>query len=75
MSKNNINKANKIKRARQDLEKLKLELASEIGIPLSTGSSSDLMSTQNGYLGGFVLKRLLENQQNINGNINEDEEL
>ena len=51
--------------ARQALDSLKLEIASELG--LSNYDSIDkgnLSSRQNGYVGGYITKRLVEQAQN-----------
>lgn len=51
--------------ARQALNSLKLEIASELG--LSNYDSIDkgnLSSRQNGYVGGYITKRLVEQAQN-----------
>ncbi|AFS77903.1 small acid-soluble spore protein, alpha/beta type [Gottschalkia acidurici 9a] len=50
--------------ARQALDQLKLEIASELG--LSNYDSIDkgnLSSRQNGYVGGYITKRLVEQAQ------------
>lgn len=50
--------------ARQALNQLKTEIASELG--LSNYSSTDkgnLTSRQNGYVGGYITKRLVEQAQ------------
>lgn len=51
--------------ARQALDSMKLEIASELG--LSNYDSIDkgnLSSRQNGYVGGYITKRLVEQAQN-----------
>lgn len=51
--------------AREALNSLKLEIASELG--LSNYDSIDkgnLSSRQNGYVGGYITKRLVEQAQN-----------
>ena len=51
--------------ARQALDSMKLEIASELG--LSNYNDIDkgtLTSRQNGYVGGYITKRLVEQAQN-----------
>ena len=56
------NKAN-IPEARAALDKFKFEVASEIGVPLSQGYNGDLTSYQNGSVGGYMVKKMIEAQQ------------
>lgn len=64
MSTNN-NSSNKINipEARAALEKFKYEVASEIGVPLKQGYNGDLTSAQNGYVGGYMVKKMIEAQE------------
>ena len=38
--------------------KIKYEVASELGVPLSDGYNSDLTSKQNGSVGGYMVKNV-----------------
>ncbi len=64
MSSNNSgsNKAN-IPEARAALDQFKYEVANEIGVPLKQGYNGDLTSAQNGYVGGYMVKKMIEAQE------------
>ena len=49
--------------ARDAMSKFKYEVASEIGVPLKQGYNGDLTSAQNGYVGGYMVKKMIEAQQ------------
>ncbi len=42
------------------LQNLKYEIASEIGVNLKQGYNGDLTSRETGYVGGFMVKRMIE---------------
>ena len=46
--------------ARQSLRKFKFEVANEIGVPLKQGYNGDLTSYQNGSVGGYMVKKMIE---------------
>lgn len=46
--------------ARAALDNMKYEIASELGINLKQGYNGDLPSRQAGYIGGYMVKRLVE---------------
>ena len=46
--------------ARAALENMKYEIAGELGINLKQGYNGDLSARDNGYVGGFMVKRLIE---------------
>ena len=46
--------------AKGALNKMKYEIASELGINLKQGYNGDLPSRQAGYIGGYMTKRLIE---------------
>lgn len=51
--------------ARQALNQLKLEIANELGIAnYSNIDKGELPSRVNGYVGGYMVKRLVESAQN-----------
>jgi len=52
-----------IPEARAALDRFKFEVASEIGVPLSQGYNGDLTSYQNGSVGGYMVKKMIEAQQ------------
>lgn len=58
----NTGKANRIEQpqARAALDNMKYEIAKELGINLKQGYNGDLSSKENGYVGGYMVKRLIE---------------
>ena len=46
--------------AKGALNRMKYEIASELGINLKQGYNGDLPSRQAGYIGGYMTKRLIE---------------
>ena len=61
---NNTNNSNQqgamVPEARQALDNMKYEIAGELGINLNKGYNGDLPSRQAGYIGGYMVKRLIE---------------
>ena len=51
--------------AKGALDKFKYEVASELGVPLSDGYNGDLTSRQNGSVGGYMVKKMIENQERM----------
>ena len=49
--------------AKGALDKFKYEVASELGGPLSDGYNGDLTSRQNGSVGGYMVKKMIEQQE------------
>ena len=49
-----------IPQAQEALDKFKYEVANEIGVPLKQGYNGDLTSAQNGYVGGYMVKKMIE---------------
>ena len=49
--------------AKQALNNMKYEIASELGINLKQGYNGDLPSRQAGYIGGYMVKRMIEQQE------------
>ena len=58
------NKVN-VPEARAALEQFKYEVANEIGVPLKKGYNGDLTSAQNGYVGGYMVKKMIEAQEKM----------
>lgn len=65
MSSNNNSNSNKVNvlEAREAMDKFKYEVANEIGVPLKQGYNGDLTSAQNGYVGGYMVKKMIEAQE------------
>ncbi|MCI9051955.1 MAG: alpha/beta-type small acid-soluble spore protein [Lachnospiraceae bacterium] len=49
--------------AREALNRFKYEVANEIGVPLSQGYNGNLTSYQNGSVGGYMVKKMIEAQE------------
>ena len=49
--------------AKGALDKFKYEVASELGVPLTDGYNGDLTSKQNGSVGGYMVKKMIEQQE------------
>ena len=45
------------------LERFKYEVADELGVPLSNGYNGDLTAKQNGSVGGYMVKKMIEAQE------------
>lgn len=49
-----------VPQAREALNNMKYEIARELGINFKQGYNGDLSSRENGYVGGYMVKRLIE---------------
>ena len=49
-----------VPQAREVLNNMKYEIARELGINLKQGYNGDLTSRENGYVGGYMVKRLIK---------------
>ena len=45
------------------MDRFKMEVANEIGVPLKSGYNGDLTSYQNGSVGGYMVKKMIEEQE------------
>ena len=63
MSSTNTTGKKAVPEAREALNKFKYEVANEIGVPLKQGYNGDLTSAQNGYVGGYMVKKMIEAQE------------
>ena len=61
-SSSNSNRVN-VPEARAALDNMKFEIANELGINLMQGYNGDLPSRQAGYIGGYMVKRMIEQQE------------
>ena len=59
---NNSNRTN-VPEAKEAMDKFKMEVANEIGVPLSDGYNGNLTSAQNGSVGGYMVKKMIEAQE------------
>lgn len=49
--------------AKGAMDRFKYEVASELGVPLKDGYNGDLTSRQNGSVGGYMVKKMIEAQE------------
>ena len=66
----NSGKSNRVEvpEAKAALERFKTEVASELGVNLKEGYNGDLTSAQNGYVGGYMVKKMIEKaEQEMSG--------
>ena len=45
------------------LDRFKFEVDNELGVPLSDGYNGNLTSKQNGSVGGYMVKKMIEAQE------------
>ncbi len=62
MSNKNSNKIN-VPEARQAMNNMKQEVANELGINLTNGYNGNLSSRDAGYIGGNMVKKMIEAQE------------
>lgn len=62
---NNNSGSNRVEvpQAREALDRFKMEVASEIGVPLKQGYNGDLTSAQNGSVGGEMVRRMIKSYE------------
>ncbi len=49
--------------AQEALDRFKYEVANEIGVPLKKGYNGDLTSKQNGSVGGYMVKKMVQDYE------------
>ena len=59
---NNSNRTN-VPEAREAMDKFKMEVANEIGVPLTNGYNGNLTSAHNGSVGGYMVKKMIESYE------------
>ena len=52
------------KQAKQALEQIKMQAASEVGVNLNNGYNGDLTSRQAGSIGGQMVEKMVESYEN-----------
>ena len=63
MSSKSTNSTN-VPEAREAMDKFKMEVASELGVPLKNGGyNGDLTSAQNGSVGGEMVRQMIKRQE------------
>lgn len=48
---------------KNSLERFKYEVADELGVPLTDGYNGNLTAKQNGSVGGYMVKKMIEAQE------------
>ncbi len=61
----NTNSSNRVvvPEAKEAMDKFKMEVANELGVPLTNGYNGNLTSYQNGSVGGYMVKKMIESQE------------
>ena len=49
--------------AKGALDRFKYEVANELGVPLTNGYNGNLTSKQKGSVGGYMVKKMIEEQE------------
>ncbi|WP_167955829.1 alpha/beta-type small acid-soluble spore protein [Anaerosporobacter faecicola] len=52
-----------VPQAREAMNRFKMEVASELGVPLKAGYNGDLTSAQNGSVGGEMVRQMIKKQE------------
>ena len=61
-----MNSSNKtmVPEAQDAMNRFKMEAANEVGVNLKQGYNGDLSSKDNGYVGGYMVRKMIEDYQN-----------
>lgn len=51
------------KKAQEAMNNMKYEIANEIGVNLKKGYNGDLTSREAGYVGGYMVKKMIEDTE------------
>ena len=60
---NNTSSKMAVPEAKEAMDKFKMEIANELGVPLTNGYNGNLTSKQNGSVGGYMVKKMIEQQE------------
>ena len=63
MTKNTSSNRAVVPEAKGALDRFKFEVANELGVPLTDGYNGNLTSKQNGSVGGYIVKKMIEQQE------------
>ena len=63
MSNNTSSNKAAVPEAKGALNRFKFEVANELGVPLIDGYNGNLTSKQNGSVGGYMVKKMIEAQE------------
>ena len=68
-SSNNSNRlANDTAQAREKMDNMKYEIANELGVNLKKDYNGDLTSKEAGYVGGYMVKKMIESVEQAHSN-------
>ena len=59
----NSSNSTNVPEAKEAMDRFKMEVASELGVPLTNGYNGNLTSAQNGSVGGYMVKKMIEEQE------------
>lgn len=60
---NNQSSRMEVPQAKEAMDKFKMEVASELGVPLKNGYNGDLTSAQTGSIGGEMVRQMIKRQE------------
>lgn len=63
MSSDNRSNRMEVPEAKEAMDKFKMEVANELGVPLSHGYNGNLTSAQNGSVGGEMVRKMIRSQE------------
>lgn len=63
MTKNSSSNRAVVPESKGALDRFKFEVANELGVPLTDGYNGNLTSKQNGSVGGYMVKKMIEAQE------------
>ncbi|MDO4740185.1 MAG: alpha/beta-type small acid-soluble spore protein [Eubacteriales bacterium] len=56
-------KTTNVPESRQALDNMKFEIARQLGVNMKQGYNGDLTSRENGYVGGYMVKKMIEDYE------------
>ena len=62
-SNNNGSNRMEVPNAKEAMNRFKMEVASELGVPLKQGYNGDLTSKQTGSIGGEMVRQMIKRQE------------
>lgn len=69
MSSSNQSSRMEVPQAKESMNKFKMEVANELGVPLKDGYNGNLTSAQAGSIGGEMVRQMIKRQeQEMSGN-------
>ena len=60
---NNNSSRMEVPQAKEAMDKFKMEVANELGVPLKNGYNGDLTSKEAGSIGGEMVRRMIKKQE------------